>query len=256
MYCQDSANTFSKKSSPHLTCCAPTPDMSFFLILFIQSLVCHQNNVPGECMTMWQSSILLSKRSSLAHTHRCLTHVRSYDKGLPKERIIHNRWRNTIPDKGLTPTFYKFSFGRCPHQHSLTVPRHGRFTSVLPTATRTTGVSSWPPTDIRLRFPDTTTSWIKVFCRLSCAHGFLPALPKNAFNEDHTMLVVILCTVWQSFPCQLFFQCWGPSDILHWTFISILFATIKTLRVSCLDTPSFDTLSWLSWVKVVVSRSL
>jgi hypothetical protein len=32
------------------------------------------------------------------------------------------------------------------------------------------------------------------------------------------MLVVILCTVRQSFPCQLLFQCWDPYDILHWTF--------------------------------------
>ena len=47
------------------------------------------------------------------HTHHCLAHARSYDKGLPKERIIHNSWRNTIPDKCLTPTFYKLSLGRC-----------------------------------------------------------------------------------------------------------------------------------------------
>ena len=41
---------------------------------------------------------------------------------------------------------------------------------------------------------------------------FLSVLPKNGFYEDHVMLVVILFTVRQSFP-----------------------------RVSCRDTPSFDT---------------
>ncbi len=183
IHCQDSANTFSKKSSSHLTCCAPTLVMSFFCILFIQPLVCLRNNFPGECMTMCQSSILLSKNSSLAHTHRCLTHARSYDKDLPKDRIIHNNWRNIIPDKLLTPTFYKpvsssTQSGRC---HDM----------------------------------DTLHRHYLVFCRSSCERGFLTTLPKNAFDEDHTMLVVILCTVRQSFPCQLFFKCWGPCVILH-----------------------------------------
>ena len=34
----------------------------------------------------------------------------------------------------------------------------------------------------------------KSFCRSSCVHGLLTTLPKNAFEEDHSMLVVILCT--------------------------------------------------------------
>ena len=106
MHRQTSSNTFSKKSLSHLTCCTPTPVMSFFCILFIQTLVCHRNNFPGECITMRESIILLSKSSSLAHTHHCLAHARSYDKGLPKERIIHNSWRNIIPDNryDLQPT--------------------------------------------------------------------------------------------------------------------------------------------------------
>jgi hypothetical protein len=43
------------------------------------------------------------------------------------------------------------------------------------------------------------------------------------------MLVGILCTVGQSFPCQLLFQCWDPYGI---------------------------PLSWLPRVKVLVRRSL
>ncbi len=36
--------------------------------------------------------------------------------------------------------------------------------------------------------------------------------------SDHVTLVVILCTLQQSFPYQLLlFQCWGPCCILHWT---------------------------------------
>jgi hypothetical protein len=55
----------------------------------------------------------------------------------------------------------------------------------------------------------------KVCLSLVMCPGFLPPLPRNVFYEDHTMLVVILCTVRQSFPCQLLFQCWDPYDILH-----------------------------------------
>ena len=96
--------------------------MSFCYILFSHPLVCHRNNIPGEYDDT-ANSILLSRSSSLDHTHHCLDHVRSYDKTLPKERIIHNSWRNTIPDKCLTPTFYKLSLGRCPDQHSLSVAK-------------------------------------------------------------------------------------------------------------------------------------
>ncbi len=42
-----------------------------------------------------------------------------------------------------------------------------------------------------------------------------------------TMLVVILCTVRHSFPWQLFFQCWNPYDILHWTFHTDTFCRNK-----------------------------
>jgi hypothetical protein len=68
-----------------------------------------------------------------------------------------------------------------------------------------------------------------VFCRciLFCKESFLSlvmrtqtltVLPEYGFYEDHTTLVVILCTLQQWFPYQLFlFQCWGPCVILHWT---------------------------------------
>ncbi len=96
------------------------------------------------------------------------------------------------------------------------LPRHGRFPSALPAASTCTGVSAQPPTDIRLRFADTFASASKFFCRLPCESGFLPALPENGFYEDHETLVVILCTLQQSFPYQLLlFQCLGPCGILN-----------------------------------------
>jgi len=70
-------------------------------VLFIQPLVCRRNDFPSECMAMWQSSVPLSKSCSLAHAHGCLSHARSCDKGLPKERIINKSWRKTIPDNRL-----------------------------------------------------------------------------------------------------------------------------------------------------------
>ena len=47
------------------------------------------------------------------------------------------------------------------------LPRHGRFPSALPPATRSTGVSAQPPTDIRLRFADAFASASKVFLSLA-----------------------------------------------------------------------------------------
>ena len=67
-------------------------------VLCIQPLFCHRNNFPGECMSIRQSSILLSKSSSLAHENHCLTHARSHDEGLPKERINNKSLRKTISD--------------------------------------------------------------------------------------------------------------------------------------------------------------
>jgi hypothetical protein len=75
-------------------------------------------------------------------------------------------------------------------------------------------VSAQPPTEIRLRFADAFASASKVFCR--AMRGCLPALPENGSYEDHATLVVILCTLQQSFPYRLLlFQCWGPCGILH-----------------------------------------
>ena len=95
------------------------------------------------------------------------------------------------------------------------LPRHGRFPSALPAVSTPTGASAQPPTDIRLRFADAFASASKVCLSLAMCPGFLPALPRNVFYEDHAMLVVILGTSRQSFPCQLLFQCWDPYVILH-----------------------------------------
>ncbi len=70
---------------------------------------------------MCQSSVPLSKDSSLDHAHDCLAHARSCDKGLSKEWIINKSWRKTIPDNRLAPTFYKLRLGGCPHENSLSV---------------------------------------------------------------------------------------------------------------------------------------
>jgi hypothetical protein len=62
------------------------------------------------------------------------------------------------------------------------------------------------------------TSPNKFFFPPSIRSGFLSTLPKNCFYEDHTTLVVILCTLQQFFPYKLLiFQCWCPCGILHWT---------------------------------------
>ncbi len=77
----------------------------------------------------------------------------------------------------------------------------------------------------------------------------MPALPRNVFYEDHTILVVILYTVWQSFPCQLLFQCWDPYDILHWTFHNDTFCLNKHTQGKLSGHikfwyPSRDCLGW------------
>ncbi len=51
---------------------------------------------------------------------------------------------------------------------------------------------------------DMKNSWTWV--KSSVVHGFRPALPENGFYEDHTMLIVILSTLW-----HLLFQSW-----VHW----------------------------------------
>ena len=41
-----------------------------------------------------------------------------------------------------------------------------------------------------------------------------PELPRNGFCSGHAMLIVILHTLRQHFPCQLLLsKCWGPCDI-------------------------------------------
>ncbi len=124
----------------------------------------------------------------------------------------------------------------CPLQKQLSVlmrtvcplPRNGRFPSALPATTRSTGVSTQPPTNDRL-----------CFCRfMRCCKQSLSVtrharpdfclhFQRNFFYEDHSMLVMILCTVRKSFPCQLLFQCWDPYDILHWTFHTDTFCLNK-----------------------------
>jgi hypothetical protein len=45
-------------------------------------------------------------------------------------------------------------------------------------------------------------------------HLLRPALPKNGFYSGHAMLIVILHTLQQPFPCKLLLsKCWGPCGI-------------------------------------------
>ena len=63
-------------------------------VLFIQTLVCRWNNFPRECMVMCQCGVLLSKYSSLVHTHGWLSHTNGCDEDLNlpvKERIFNKR---------------------------------------------------------------------------------------------------------------------------------------------------------------------
>jgi hypothetical protein len=145
-----------------------------------------------------------------------------FGEGLLKERIINKNWRKiiasrgeTIPDNRLTPTFYKLSLGRCSHQKSLSVAETWALSIDITCCIDIHRMSIQPSTDIRLRFADAFASANKVCLSLVMCPGFLPVLPRNVFYEDHTMLVVIFCTVRQSFPYQLLFQCWDPYDILH-----------------------------------------
>ena len=51
-------------------------------------------------------------------------------------------------------------------------------------------------------------------CHIASWCVLRPALPKNGFYSGHAMLIVILHTLRQPFPCQLLLsKCWGPCDI-------------------------------------------
>jgi hypothetical protein len=89
----------------------------------------------------------------------------------------------------------------------------------------------------------------KCFCPSPCTHGFLSTLSTNVFYEDHTMLVVILCTVRQSFPYQLFFSCWDPYSILYWTFHTDTFCHNKHTQGKLPGHTKFwyPSRDWLGW---------
>jgi hypothetical protein len=75
----------------------------------------------------------------------------------------------------------------------------------------------------------------------------------------HTMLVVILDTVWQSFPCQLLLQCCDPYDILHCTFHTDTFwlnkhAQGKFPGHTKFWYPSRDWLGWRFCQKILVRQ--
>ena len=119
---------------------------------------------------------------------------------------------------------------------------HGRFTSVWPAATRFTGVSGRPPTNSRLSVVDVVVCKGKVFLSHSLRSRISTCTSKKWFlwgPQDVDCDSVLAETV-LSFPV-------GFSNLgFHVTFyivqfIVILFATKKTLRVSFLDTPRFDT---------------
>ncbi len=51
-------------------------------------------------------------------------------------------------------------------------------------------------------------------CHIASWRVLRSALPKKGFYSGHVMLIVILHTLRQPFPCQLLLStCWGPCDI-------------------------------------------
>jgi hypothetical protein len=114
--------------------------------------------------------------------------------------------------------------------------------SALPAVSTCTGVSAQPPTEIRLRFADVFASVSKVFFVAGHSSRILPALPENGFYEDHATLVVILCTLQQSFLTNCCFSNVGVYVVFYIErFIPKLVPAKDTLRTRHRDTPSFDT---------------
>jgi len=94
------------------------------------------------------------------------------------------------------------------------LPRHWRFASALSSPHRSTALSSCPPTNIRFRFFDVSASASKDFLSHYILGVLRSTLPKNGFYSGHAMLIVILHTLRQPFPCQLLLsKCWGPCGI-------------------------------------------
>ena len=136
---------------------------------------------------------------------RCLLscHRNSAERHSPIRTVVTRvfRKRGSSTTEGLRPHLIIVSL-----QHSSNLvwlgcfvsivcplPRQGRFASALPSPHRSTALSGYPP----MLYADML--WICV---------------GKAFCSGHVMLIVILHTMRQPFPCQLLFsKCWGPCDI-------------------------------------------
>ena len=101
----------------------PGPRVFFYFIFFSSSKRItlsptwnpHHPHSSNE-LNVWRFGKVVSlfpRTVPFTHVHGWSTHPRGCDKGLPKEWIINNRWRNTIPDNHLALTFYKLSVCGC-----------------------------------------------------------------------------------------------------------------------------------------------
>ncbi len=181
--------------------------------LFVQSLLCHWNNFPRECMVMCQCGVPLSKCNSLDHEHDWLSHTSGCDEGLPKSMIINKRRSQTIGALHQCCLLYTDP------QHCLYVlqPTSGCVFSMHPLLSASTSyhIASW--------------------CVLRLV------LPRNGFCSGHSMLIVILHHCHKPFLASWCFCNGGVHVTFHLTLPPpILFATKSTLRVSCRSPPSFD----------------
>ena len=191
---------------------------------------------------MCQGGVLLSKCSSLAHTHGWLSHTRGCDDGLPKERIINKRRTQTILDNLLTPTFFELSLTRWLCQDSLSFAETRTFCN------------------IRFRFFDASsfTNTSKVFlshCILarivSCTakkrvlFGPLDVDCDSARDATTLSLSVVDFVMVGSMWYSTFTSCCFCNGGVHVTFNLTLpppipFPTKDTLRVSCRSPSRFE----------------
>jgi hypothetical protein len=117
------------------------------------------------------------------------------DKSLPPGALTKSSTTDQI--SFLTPASMSL------RQHCLSIAKALECTGTMMGAFHRNYLLQRDPQECRHNLPPTTGSVLpmhallqtKSFCRSSCASGFLPELPRNVFYEDHSMLVVILCTV-------------------------------------------------------------
>ncbi len=155
---------------------------------------CTSNVVSHDCVSM------CTKKDYGLHCHLLGTHI------FNKHLILFFRLAQILAPRSLRKILTRQFLIITSLQHSTNstwvgvlistvcpLSRHGRFPSVLPAASTSTGVSNTTSNRNQVAF----CRCIR-FCKESIfvtghARGFPSGLPENGFYEDHTTLVVILC---------------------------------------------------------------